>query len=580
MPLILTLEQVKGSGDPPIAGGREIRSLDQGRLTIGRGPGNDWVLADPQHHLSRTHCVIAFLEGSYVLTDLSTNGVFVNGAADSLSPDRRLVLADGDEIRLGNYRIMVAETQTVRPPVGAADDSRIPPPGAGFAYPFAAQAAVREDDPFDRIDEVRHGGQADPTDDLFRGAEPLDVWQGPSQPDNADAPLHALPPPKFVVPAHLDDSGIDALLGDTPPDEAACPPPPTPPVAPLARPPADAAAPLAQFLEGAGVRMDQDADPQVVLRTAGEVFRAMVEGLRAVLMSRAAIKREFRADQTLLQASDNNPLKFAVTAEEAIAALLRPGRPGYLQPLAATSEAFADLKAHELAVMAGLQTALTNLLRRINPNTLEEQHRAGPVGSLLPLAHKARCWEQYPNHLQGDHPRGGGQLRARIRPRLRARLRAAGTAALMRRFIILGVLTAIAACSAPPPPPTVVQLTLTATPDVNPSPTGQGAPLVVRIYQLGSASAFTGAEFFPLFNQDQATLGPDLIKRDELTLVPGQTKALTLTPTEQVKAIGVFAAYRDFQHATWRGNADVPPHQTTKVTVRAAADGIAVKAQQ
>ena len=150
----------------------------------------------------------------------------------------------------------------------------------------------------------------------------------------------------------------------------------------------------------------------------------------------------------------------------------------------------------------------------------------------------------------------------------------------MRPFIILGVLTAVAACSAPPPPPTVVQLTLTATPDVNPSPSGQGAPLVVRVYQLGSTSAFTGAEFFPLFNQDQATLGTDLVKRDELTLVPGQTKTLTLTPTEPVKAIGVFAAYRDFRHATWRGSADVPPHQTTKVTVQAAGDGISVKPQQ
>jgi type VI secretion system protein VasD len=150
----------------------------------------------------------------------------------------------------------------------------------------------------------------------------------------------------------------------------------------------------------------------------------------------------------------------------------------------------------------------------------------------------------------------------------------------MRPFIILGVLTAVAACSAPPPPPTVVQLTLTATPDVNPSPSGQGAPLVVRVYQLGSTSAFTGAEFFPLFNQDQATLGTDLVKRDELTLVPGQTRTLTLTPTEQVKSIGVFAAYRDFQHATWRGSADVPPHQTTKVTVQAAGDGISVKPQQ
>jgi type VI secretion system protein len=395
MPLILTLEQVKGSSDVQISGGRETRTLDEGRLTIGRGSGNDWVLADPQHHLSRTHCVVAFVDGSYVLTDLSTNGVFVNGAADSLSPDRRLVLADGDEIRLGSYRITVAETVQSVTPAADMDDSLIPQSAAGFAYPFAAQPAVREDDPFDRIDAVRRGGRGDPEDDLFRGADSLDVWQGPSQPDNADAPLHALASPKFLIPAHLDDCDIDALLGDTPPGEVARPPSPMPAAAPSTRPPADAAAQLNQFLEGAGVRLDPDTDPQAVLRTAGEVFRAMVEGLRAVLMSRAAIKREFRADQTLLRPSDNNPLKFAVTSEEAIAALLRPGRPGYLQPLAATSEAFADLKAHELAVMAGLQTALTNLLRRINPNTLEEQHRAGPVGSLLPLAHKARCWEQY-----------------------------------------------------------------------------------------------------------------------------------------------------------------------------------------
>jgi type VI secretion system protein VasD len=112
----------------------------------------------------------------------------------------------------------------------------------------------------------------------------------------------------------------------------------------------------------------------------------------------------------------------------------------------------------------------------------------------------------------------------------------------------------------------------------SPSPTGQGSPVVLRIYQLGSTSAFTGAEFFPLFNQDQATLGADLVRRDEMILAPGQTKTLTLTPADPVKAIGVFAAYRDFSHATWRGTADVPPHQTTRITVRAAGNGITVTA--
>ena len=60
----------------------------------------------------------------------------------------------------------------------------------------------------------------------------------------------------------------------------------------------------------------------------------------------------------------------------------------------------------------------------------------------------------------------------------------------------------------------------------------------------------------------------------------GALRAAELAPFG-MRGIGqVFAAYRDFQHATWRGSADVPPHQTTKVTVQAAGDGITVKPQQ
>ncbi|MBD4500666.1 FHA domain-containing protein, partial [Xanthomonas citri pv. citri] len=32
--------------------------LDQGQLTIGRGPDNDWVLPDPERLVSSRHCTI------------------------------------------------------------------------------------------------------------------------------------------------------------------------------------------------------------------------------------------------------------------------------------------------------------------------------------------------------------------------------------------------------------------------------------------------------------------------------------------------------------------------------------------
>lgn len=153
-----------------------------------------------------------------------------------------------------------------------------------------------------------------------------------------------------------------------------------------------------------------------------------------------------------------------------------------------------------------------------------------------------------------------------------------GLGALFGSLLGSGLLALLAGCAPPPPPPTVVQLTLNAAKDANPDASGQGAPVQIFVYQLGSASGFSGAEFFQLFKQDQATLGADLIKRDTFTLAPGQSKTATLSPTDMVKTLGVFAAYRDYQHAAWRGMVDIPPHQTTPVTVAAGHDGIAVTA--
>ena len=119
---------------------------------------------------------------------------------------------------------------------------------------------------------------------------------------------------------------------------------------------------------------------------------------------------------------------------------------------------------------------------------------------------------------------------------------------------------------------------ISAAGDVNATPEGQGAPVVIRIYQLASKSAFEGAEFRRLYNADTTTLGGDLIKKDELLLIPGTSKSITLMPSEAVHALGVFAGYRDFQNATWRADSDLPAHQTTAVTVTAERDRIKLAA--
>jgi type VI secretion system protein VasD len=147
--------------------------------------------------------------------------------------------------------------------------------------------------------------------------------------------------------------------------------------------------------------------------------------------------------------------------------------------------------------------------------------------------------------------------------------------------VLAGVLALLAACSSPPPPPppTVVDLTLTARADANPTAAGQGAPVALRVYQLASSAGLEGAEFFQIFNQDQSTLQGDLVKRDDFLLAPGQSKTASLKPPEQAKVLGVFAAWRDFQHAKWRVTTEIPPHQTTKITVLVGHDGLTLKSE-
>jgi type VI secretion system protein len=497
--LVLTLDHRGGLG------ARETRTLGVGTISIGRAPSNDWVLADPDRHLSKTHCLVSGNEGRFELTDVSTNGVFVNGAREPLGRDVTVRLTDGDDFRLGDYVISVTElegetqaapkAQGASGPLGGAPDPlggdllddpfALPPSGRPSAFPYpAAHAAapVRMPDPFDLAEENQRRPMAR-GDDLFAGSAPADPWVGPSQPDNVDAPFQAFAAPKAIQPVSLDDLDIDALLGDFPPGESpppapaakpvadpfapktgaippitpdpfareplgaadpfdtgsfapvpnapappvqAAPPPATlpqaPPVqahapatgAPVAipvaapapanvQPPAAQVAPcgadagLAAFLSGCGMPdlRTGGRDAEAMLRQAGEMMRVMVEGIRDVLMSRSAIKNELRVEQTMLRARDNNPLKFSVTAEEALAALLLADRPGYKKPLDATREAFDDIRGHELAVMAGVQTALIGLLKRFDPETLESRLQKGALDSFLPGARKSRNWELF-----------------------------------------------------------------------------------------------------------------------------------------------------------------------------------------
>jgi transcriptional regulator with GAF, ATPase, and Fis domain len=109
--------------DGPLKG--SVFALDDGEFSVGRNPSNRLSVSDPS--LSRQHCVIGARGGRFEIRDLdSRNGTFVNGV-----PVHERILADGDEIQIGNSLFLfLAEETFATPSPSVRLDERSPLSGA------------------------------------------------------------------------------------------------------------------------------------------------------------------------------------------------------------------------------------------------------------------------------------------------------------------------------------------------------------------------------------------------------------------------------------------------------------------
>jgi type VI secretion system FHA domain protein len=434
----------------------ETRSVPGGEFSVGRGPGVDWVLPDPERLLSKRHFAVAFRSGGWQLADTSTNGTFVNRESDPIGAGDVRNLRDGDRVRLGAYEIEVRLVEDAVQRGGSAgsmggstgrqSDS---PFGDPFGMdPFAPPRPERN--PFDEPDHPSIG-VAPTTAQLPHDFDPLapdpheTPFRGPTQADHSSSMDDAFRPPGAVSQMPLHSGGVipgDDLLPDDwdkelleglapagappqpvqrapepPPVARAAPPPPpvaepeapfhepappraappraAPPPPPSPEPIAEDGALLAAFLEGVELRDAQPADPTSTMLALGKAFRALVSGLRAVLIARAAIKGEFRIEQTMIQARGNNPLKFSAGDDDALAALLGTGRRTDMAPHEAVADALRDIRLHELASMAAMQAAVRSMLDGLDPAKLRAGAEQGGGMTVLPAQKKARAWDAY-----------------------------------------------------------------------------------------------------------------------------------------------------------------------------------------
>lgn len=370
----------------------ESRQVEGGEIVVGRGPGCDWTLPDPERHLSKRHCVVAYHAGGWQVTDVSSNGTFLNSEGTPISASAPRRLRQGDRLRLGAYEIEVA--------IAAKQASGLawPQPDPFAGVPSDSQPLWQPDDRLFPTDDepgspseigfpARYGlFDPDPADDPIGGT---------TQPDHTPAITDACVPPRsarFLLP---DDWNSDEKPPDVDQPEPSRPvrPPEPPPFLPSAA--ADAEDLMTAFLRGAGLPEARPTDPAATMEALGQAFRAFVAGLRGAMIARAAVKGEFRIEQTTVRVRANNPLKFAAGDDDAIAALLGVRRHVDMTAVQAVTEALRDMRLHELATVAAMRAAVHALIARLDPAALRQAADGAGGLALVPAQRKARAWEAY-----------------------------------------------------------------------------------------------------------------------------------------------------------------------------------------
>jgi FHA domain-containing protein len=245
----------------------------------------------------------------------------------------------------------------------------------------------------------------------FDRAEPdqvpeLEAWFRPPEARFASAPSS---PASTHAPAAVAATQPAPLPRPTqPPAPAgahgpAIEPRPAPPPENQASTPDDDAL-LRAFLAGAGIPnaiVKEGLTPHM-MKAIGAVLAASVQGTIELIAARAMLKREVKADVTIIATTKNNPLKFLPDAESALLQMFGARIPGFMAPVEAMHDAFQDLRAHEVGVIAGMRAALADVLRRFEPSELEKRLKPpGMLESLLPNTHEARLWQTF-TEMYGD----------------------------------------------------------------------------------------------------------------------------------------------------------------------------------
>lgn len=417
-------------------GGPIAFQVDRHGFDLGRAQHLDWTLPDPTRCISSKHCEVRFIDGAYWLYDVSTNGTFVNRSSRRVQSPYKL--ADGDQIEIGDYIISVdieGEEPMVEdaPPDEPASSDDLWNNPTGVSPPIDRRELLPPIEQNSRaasflnrvVDMPAPHDHSFPPSPLPQPAPtPPPARTPPSAPDpwaptgvqrpaaTAPNPGHEERPGSAPARPHLATGQVPFEREyQHPAPRPQAPPAYEPPAYEFAREPAPARAPasppslgreqvegefLRQFARGANLPENAFAgrNAEEFAYELGALMRIASANLMQLLTARAAAKTLARStERTMIQQTDNNPLKFMPSPEEAVRVMLSGNSASYLDGRQAFERGFADLQTHQMATYTAMQQALKALLEDLDPKDIAST--AGASKPSLLGSGKAKAWETF-----------------------------------------------------------------------------------------------------------------------------------------------------------------------------------------
>jgi type VI secretion system protein ImpI len=287
--------------------------------------------------LSSRHAEVSYRNGSFFLTDTSSNGIQLKDSGASLRKGEAQRIEHGSVYCFGDFELRARLIQD--PALFAGDIGRSQPAGS-----IIPDDAFLDLDPMTALDQQERVYAQ--VDDLTAVLQPHNVHA--QQRDYAQIDEENLLVPELIAPPVIT--------------------PPKPAPEPVRLPPTF----WEKFGEALGVKLDDlDDDAREALAlNAAKLLKQNVGSLQQSLRTRSELKNELRLALTTVQSAGNNPLKHTADSSEALSALLRGGKAGQLSAEQTISRSFRDLQAHQVALLAASRAAVKGMFEQLSPEQL------------------------------------------------------------------------------------------------------------------------------------------------------------------------------------------------------------------